>query len=780
MARAHRKLSKKAKIIIIVVVVTAIVGTILGLSLYACSKFGVGAFNVHDKTVYATDREYLEFREEFTSPYVWIDEDGTAVWAAFVKDVYLENDEPDASFDITCDTYYWLWVNGEEVVWEGSLKRGITPTDGYYDSVKVDNLFKKGNNRIAVLVRHLGDDGYSHKDSGRGGLLIQGKIGDKDFCTDADWKGKKFAYEYNAFTGFFNNLNFRLSERGSDIRGENYFEFWNPDYPTDDWSNVVVLSQEESKCFGKSFLNPLPLKYADDVVEFEIEQNKTFSKRTTLRFDLGINTQFCPYFEFVSDKDGRKITYYTENRKLNYKNKYTAVKGENEFTDFAWLSGETLIVTFDKGITLKSVGYRRTGYRTDALYDDFSCSDEALNTLWQKSINTLLITMRDTYMDCPDRERAQWIGDAVIESEMSYYSTSPSSAALFKKAILSTYGWTHADGVIQTVVPDGVEAYELPVQNLAFLVGCTDYVRYTGDTSVEPIILSMAKGYLKLWNMEDGLIVHRKGSWDWGDWGSNVDMTVLENAWYYYALTKIEPLATALGEQEFAAFCKDRSASIKTAFARFYSSDGYKSGKKADDRGNAIAVLSGLYDETKSEELAQMLFSKRNSSPYMEKYVEEALCALGRVDLALTRAKERYSDMIGDDYTTLWESWDKNVGTKNHAWSGGTLSVISKYVTGINPTSDGYATYSVKPDFSYLRDFCQTIEPSENKKITVVAARLDDNRQMVVVTTDLDGGQLIIKGQNVVFNNETVAADESGYCVLELQQGENVLEFTIA
>ncbi len=780
MARSRHKLSKKAKIIIVVAVVIAVVGAIIGVSLYACSKFGVGSFNNHDKAVYATDREYLEFRQDFISPYVWIDENGTAVWAAFVKDVYLENDEPEAVFDISCDTYYWLWINGEEVVWEGSSKRGITPTDGYYDSIKINNLFKKGKNRIAVLVRHLGDDGYSHVDSGRGGLLIQGTIGENEFSTGADWKGKKFGYEYNAFTGFFNNLNFRLSERGSVISGKNYFKFWEPDYPTDDWNDVVVLSAEESACFGKSYLNPLPTKFADEVTEFETGKNVTFTKRTTLRFDLGKNIQFCPYFKFVSDKDGRKITYYTENNNLNYKNKYTAVAGENEFTDFAWISGETLIVTFDKGITLTSAGYRRTGYKTDALFDSFSCSDEQLNVLWEKSINTLLVTMRDTYMDCPDRERAQWIGDAVIESEMSYYSTSPSSAALFKKAILSTYGWRHADGVIQTVVPDGVEAYELPVQNLAFLVGCVDYVRYTGDVSVKPVILAMAKDYLKLWNMEDGLIVHRQGSWDWGDWGKNIDMPVLENAWYYYALSKLSPLATEAGETEFATFCNERMASIKTSFSRYYTSDGYKSGKKSDDRGNAIAVLSGLYDETKKEELAAFLFSKRNSSPYMEKYVEEALCALNRVDLALTRATERYSDMINDEYTTLWESWDKNVGTNNHAWSGGTLSVISKYVTGINPTSDGYATFDIKPDFSYLRDFSQTIEPSDNNKITVTATALEGNEQKVVVTTTLSGGRLIVKGSNVVFNGETYTADENGYCVLSLRQGENVLKFLIA
>ncbi|MBQ3754853.1 MAG: hypothetical protein II867_01675, partial [Clostridia bacterium] len=78
----------------------------------------------------------------------------------------------------------------------------------------------------------------------------------------------------------------------------------------------------------------------------------------------------------------------------------------------------------------------------------------------------------------------------MIESEMSVYCLSPEGAALFRKAIITTYGWVHQDGVM---------AYELPHQNLAFLVGCVNYVEYTGDRSVVPMVLSMAEGYLPLW-----------------------------------------------------------------------------------------------------------------------------------------------------------------------------------------------------------------------------------------------------------------------------------------
>ena len=55
----------------------------------------------------------------------------------------------------------------------------------------------------------------------------------------------------------------------------------------------------------------------------------------------------------------------------------------------------------------------------------FSCDDPFMNELWKRSARTLYVTMRDTYMDCPDRERAQWWGDAVNELGEAFYALSP-------------------------------------------------------------------------------------------------------------------------------------------------------------------------------------------------------------------------------------------------------------------------------------------------------------------------------------------------------------------
>jgi hypothetical protein len=60
-----------------------------------------------------------------------------------------------------------------------------------------------------------------------------------------------------------------------------------------------------------------------------------------------------------------------------------------------------------KGIGALKVGYFDSGYATK-LTDAFHCNIPALTTLWKKAQRTLYVNMRDSWTDCPDRERSQW------------------------------------------------------------------------------------------------------------------------------------------------------------------------------------------------------------------------------------------------------------------------------------------------------------------------------------------------------------------------------------
>ena len=52
----------------------------------------------------------------------------------------------------------------------------------------------------------------------------------------------------------------------------------------------------------------------------------------------------------------------------------------------------------------------------------FECDDGLLNEIWRVGAYTTELCMEDTFIDCPWRERAQWWGDARIESRAAYYA----------------------------------------------------------------------------------------------------------------------------------------------------------------------------------------------------------------------------------------------------------------------------------------------------------------------------------------------------------------------
>ena len=92
---------------------------------------------------------------------------GSNQWICYRKTIHLAEAPTQAMARIAVDSKYWLWINGELVVFEGQLKRGPTPNDTYFDRVDLTKHLRQGDNTIAVLVWYFGKDGFSHKSSGK-------------------------------------------------------------------------------------------------------------------------------------------------------------------------------------------------------------------------------------------------------------------------------------------------------------------------------------------------------------------------------------------------------------------------------------------------------------------------------------------------------------------------------------------------------------------------------------------------------------------------------------
>ena len=667
-----------------------------------------------------------EAKDDWTAKWIWDNKSITEenVWMCFQKTVKLNEIPKELVAHISADSKYWLYINGETVVFEGSVKRGPDENSGYYDSVDIASYLKKGENTICALVWFWNNEtSYSYSSSGQGGFIFEAINDSVTITSDKSWKVKRnIAYVDSTLYP----PNYRLPEYSIYFDARKDMGDWTSEsYDYSLWENAVEYAVGGEGVYGKLYPRGIPflkdygLRAYENSSEYEnYSVTKLGGEKITV--DIPYNAQLTPYLKVIAPA-GKKIRITTENTLIGaVSTTYITKEGEQEFEALGWFNGEHITYKIPKGVTVVSLMYRETGYDS-SFCGNYKSDDEFMNSLWQKSLRTLYVTMRDNFMDCPDRERAQWWGDVTSEMIMTMYSMDSNSYLLYQKGVEAMLAHVDDSNVLQTVVPISGDYFELPVQQLAGIVGFLTYYEYTGDKAFLEKVYKPSVNYLKLWEMGDNnLVVHRGGSWDWADWGSKADMTAIENAWVYYALSATEEMAKTLGKTEDLTFISQRKSDIAKGYKSLWTDEGFKSGdvKKCDDRANALAVLSGLASREQYATITRVLTETQNSSPYMEYYVLEALCQMGEYDLASNRIKDRYLGMMSEDYSTLWEFWDSWRGTKNHAWSGGPLVIMSKHFAGITPLEAGYEKVKIDPQYTMSDNLCCTV-PSVKGLVTV-------------------------------------------------------------
>ncbi|MBN2174657.1 MAG: glycoside hydrolase, partial [Bacteroidales bacterium] len=528
------------------------------------------------------------------------------------------------------------------------------------------------------------------------------------------------------------------------------------------------------------------------------------SDGTPIVCDLPANIHLTPYFE-IEAPAGMLIGVQTDNylggSVPNVRAEYVTRQGFQKYESLGWMNGHKVIYSFPAGVKILALKYRETGFDTE-FAGSFQCSDPFFNKMWQKAQRTLYVTMRDTYMDCPDRERAQWWGDEVIEAEEAFYALCPQSHSLFKKGIYELVNWQRKDSTLFSPIPAGNWDVELPCQMLTSIgyYGFWNYYLHTGDVQTIADVYNGAKKYLDIWRLKgNGTLQFRTGDWTWGDWGVEKDMELLENGWYYLALKGLYLMAAELDKVEDAKSFEQQMVAFKTAFNReFWTGAAYSHPEyqgQTDDRVQALAVISGLADPEKYPALLTVFQSSEFASPYMEKYVMEALFMMNEGQFALERAKQKFGKMVeSTDYTTLWEGWGIGSegyggGTTNHAWSGGGLTILSQKVCGITPLEPGYKKIRIAPQPAGI-DSAEAKLLSVNGEVFSMFKKADDKLLVTVKSTETSNILVVLpekynavtingipvgKGKIMNISGKKVSrisAQKNGKFELELEGGE--------
>lgn len=620
---------------------------------------------------------------------------------------------------IAVDSKYWLYVNGEIAVREGGLKRGPVPDGSYYEEVDLSSFLKTGGNTIAVLLCYFGRHGFSHRDSGLPGLLLDG-----DGVEFGSWKVKRHPAYFDA--GYIHDA-FRLSEPGVGFDARYDCSEWTaPEFDDSDWQSPDSAGKPGEAPWGPLEKREFGQWFWSDLKEYESIDIRPGSPADGFCYyhcKLPYNMHFVPALA-VQSKAGVRIEITVGQDTNRFSPVYITSEGSQSFEFPGWMNGEEVIYKVPSdALQTEGFYYRETSYPSE-FAGTFSCNQPLLNSLWRKARRTLPVNMRDNFMDCPCRERAQWPGDLIIQLGQVPYCMDREADLLVKKALRETLRWQREDGIIYGPVPEGNWRMELPAQMLSVVsrYGVWTYFMNTGDFQTLEELYPFAKRYLDIWEFrENGLIKYRPdekgaipqmvdgvsvGTWDWIDWGDRIDAEPALNAWFILAAEGVRKMAEQLGRDEDTGQIGAKEHQVRNAFREVYWNEqrgGFVSADfefDPDDRVQALAVLCGAALPEQYPVLIETLNAVEQACPYMEKYVLEALFAMGAVDAALHRMIRRYRPMIENQNTTLWErwpDWSDHPGTINHAWSGGPLTLLSEQVAGVRPLDPGWKRTAVCP-----------------------------------------------------------------------------------
>ncbi len=635
-------------------------------------------------------------------------------WLAFRKDVHLDEVPHSIVAHIAADSKYWLWINDKMVVFEGGLKRGPAPGDGYYDEVEIAPYLKLGRNRISILLWYFGRSGFSHMSSGIAAIIFDARAEGLEILSDKDWDCEIHSGYGTARCPV---TNYRLPE--SNVRYDaNAFpdDWYRLDSQVRFGPSIEIGVKPGLPPFGKLVRRPVPLWKDFGCGEYV----SSHQSGDTIFCRLPYNCQFSPCLK-IEAPVGKVVSMITDHDYVTgdkcVSAEYVTKEGIQEYEHLPWMNGDVLLYIVPSDVKVLGVGFHETGYPTD-FAGSFSCDDPFLNDYWEKAARTMYVNMRDNYFDCPDRERAQWFGDIVNDLNTAFYCFDRRADLLAMKGYRELVNWQKPDGVLYHPVPCSNYFKELPMQliNVVGWYGVRNLWFYSGDDSFLEDIYGPIHRYLhEVWQLDpDGLPVYRTGDWDWPDEGRHRDRQAQLNLWYYLAMKSEAAVARKLGLEADALEDESvmRRIAEKLEFEYWngneYRSPGYDD-PHTDDRVQALAVISGIATPDKYPAIKAVLGREFNASTYMFPYVLDALYTMGEPGMAIDRMKRMYSTVMSDDCSTLYEHWDFT-GSRNHAWTSGGIVSMFRQLAGLDAVEPGYRRFRLAPQMGPLNHITASFE----------------------------------------------------------------------
>ncbi len=618
------------------------------------------------------------------SKWIWISQNSEK--NAYGEFLFKLNGKKNIKINISCDGDYTLFVNGTYVA---SNQYGDYEHYKIYDTLELDNFLVDGENTVAILVWHQGENSSRYILS-TPGLIFEIYSGE-DVILSSDERvlaRKSLAYKSGEIPKISSQLGYGFEYDAT---------------KEDGWANgeaygFLPATVIDKKCeFYKRPYKKLAVGRLSKPTLLKSETNTHFL------YDLGGENVGFISFNINATEKTKIIVAYGEHildggvRRIvdghDFSIKYTAKKGENIFTNYMLRLGAKYIEVFsDEPIEIKSIGIIPHYVPVTRKKNDLS---GVQSQIYDACVNTLEKCMQEHYVDCPWREGCLYAFDSRNQMMCGYYAFEGGNFEYARSNLILMSKDRRNDGLLSICYPCGIDL-TIPSFSLHFILATLEYLIYSGDKSlvyeVDFKLKELLNTFLK--NRENGVVTKLEGKdhWNFYDWSPYLEGHIWHSE--EKAPDANISLLTIIALKAYKEICqrtgmdfgydKDLKSLSQATKETFFDKESnlFINTQSVDEPlefTNSIGVIAGILTNEEAEGVCAHLAGGAliKASLSTRRFVYDALLSVDKEKYAsfiLEDIERNYKIMLDQGADTVWETMVGaedfgGAGSLCHGWS---------------------------------------------------------------------------------------------------------------
>ncbi len=614
----------------------------------------------------------------------------------FRKKFAIDNTD-NTKIKITADDYYKLYINGQFVI------QGPAPSYNfayYYNEIDIVDFLIKGENTIAVHTYYQGLVNRVWVSGDRRHMLIceVENAGQIVACTDESWKtathtayyicGKNYGYD----TGFCEGYDANALEVGFELS----------DYDDSGWQSARV----KQHCYYKFVPQPTIQLDIYEITPYDITKNAD-------GYFIDIGREIVGYLSFTARGNKGDKVIIKSGEELNddgtvrydmrchciYKEEFILADGESNYRQYDYKAFRYIQIDVPETAELlpKSITITVRHYPYEQVID-CPYDDKDVRAVWTLCADTIKYGMQEVLVDCPTREKGQYLGDGTITSIAHVLLIGDTT--FMKKTLTDFANSTFISKSIMTVAPASL-MQEIADYSLQFPLQVLWLYNATSDIDFLRKMQWHVKNIVEDFEQyarADGLLEKIADKWNLVDWPvsvrDNYDFELVKpigsgvisviNAYYYGAVCAYEQINKILGIPYSSPKEKLRTAFISA----FYDEQTHlftdsELSSHSSIHANILPLLFNIKPED-NDYMADFI-SKRGihrCGVYMAMFFLMALKNHRGVESILPHITDTntWIKMLSQGATTCYEVWDKEdkINTSLfHPWATAPIIALS-------------------------------------------------------------------------------------------------------